>query len=289
MDLLVIFSRVIFASFANVYQKQLSQHHPPLMIVMASYAVLSIISLPLLFFIPITALSSDFWLNCLLAACIDMVGTVFLVKSLSTTDLSVFGPLNAYKVVISMALALIFLNEIPSIQGLVGIAIIIVGSNFLLTPKKSKNKQSNLTRLLTDKGVQYRFLSILLFSIGTLPLKNAVLIGQTLATTVFWCLLGFPLAILSYRTFTTNPALTMKQNPAPIKPIATLAILIFLMQYTTLIVLSQTLIAYALALFQLSMVLQVFLGYRLFKEQNIGRRLFSCLFMILGTFLVLKA
>jgi uncharacterized membrane protein len=60
------------------------------------------------------------------------------------------------------------------------------------------------------------------------------------------------------------------------------------MQYTTMIVLSQTLIAYSLALFQLSMVLQVVLGYRIFKEQNIKRRLFSCLIMIFGSMMVLQ-
>lgn len=289
MEILIILGRVVFASFANVYQKKLSQQHHPLLIVMASYAVLSTICLPLLFFIPIGDLSNAFWLNCLLAAALDMAGTLFLVKSLSTTDLSVFGPLNAYKVVISMLLALIFLKEIPSLQGLAGITIIIIGSCFLLPPKKLNSKQPRLTQLLTNKGVQYRFLSILLFSLGTLPLKNAVLEGQVLSTTVFWCLLGFPLAILSYRVFTTNPIPTLNQIQPAILPITALGSLLFLMQYTTLLVLSETLIAYSLALFQLSMVLQVVLGYRLFKEQNIQRRLFSCFIMILGSLIVLNA
>ena len=289
MEILIVLGRVFFASFANVVQKQLSQQHHPLLIVMASYAILSVICLPLLFFIPINELSTAFWLNCLLAALLDMAGTLFLVKSLSTTDLSAFGPLNAYKVVISMVLAFFFLNEIPNMQGLTGIFIIIIGSLFLFPPKKLQNQQHRLTQLFTDKGVQYRFLSILLFSIGALPLKNAVLVGQALATTVFWCLLGFPLALLSYRLFTPHDAPSTKQLKIAMPHIITLGALMFLMQYTTLIVLSQTLIAYSLALFQLSMVLQVFLGYRIFKEQNIQRRLLACLIMITGSLLVLKA
>jgi hypothetical protein len=36
------------------------------------------------------------------------------------------------------------------------------------------------------------------------------------------------------------------------------------------------------------MVLQVVLGYRIFKEQNIKRRLFSCLIMIFGSMMVLQ-
>ena len=289
MEILVILGRVAFASFANVYQKQLSQQHHPLFIVMASYAMLAILCIPLLFFIPISTLSNEFWLNCLLAALLDMAGTLFLVKSLSTTDLSLFGPLNAYKVIISMILAFFLLNEVPNLQGLAGIIIIILCSFFLAPPKQPKNTQHRLIQLFTNKGVQYRFLSILLFSIGTLPLKNAVLSGQALATTVFWCLLGLPLACLSYRLFTTDKVSIVKQYQSAQSHIMMLSLLMFLMQYTTMIVLSQTLIAYSLALFQLSMVLQVFLGYRIFKEQHIRRRLFSCLIMIFGSLMVLQA
>jgi len=216
-----------------------------------------------------------------------MAGTLFLVLSLSKTDLSIFGPLNAYKVVISALLALVFLHEIPSLQGTLGMAIIIIGSCFLLPPAKQNSGQQRIIALLSDRGVQYRFLSILLFSVGTLPLKTAVMEGQALTTTVFWCLMGLPLALITYLFFTPKPDIR-----SPFKLIATpsmlqLGGLIFMMQLTTLLVLSQTLIAYALALFQLSMVLQVFLGHKLFNEPQFKRRLSACIVMIIGSLLVL--
>ncbi len=293
MEIIVVLGRVLFASFANVFQKQLAhQHHHPLFIVMVSYLGLATISLPLLGWIPINDLSQAFWLNIIFAALFDMAGTIFLVLSLSKTDLSVFGPLNAYKVVISMGLAMLFLHEIPSGQGFLGIAIIIIGSSFLLpTPKQQQKSQHRLHLLLVDKGVQYRFLSILLFSIGTLPLKNAVMTGQALATTVFWCLIGLPLAILSYQLFNRKPNeqnLLTQLKPA-LSQFSALSVMMFLMQYTTMLVLSQRMIAYSLALFQLSMVLQVFLGYQVFQERHFKRRLGACFVMVAGSLLVLKA
>jgi len=292
MEIIVVLGRVLFASFSNVFQKQLTQHHHhPLLIVMASYIVLVIISLPLLFWVPLSSLSPHFWLNIALAALLDMAGTLFLVLSLSKTDLSVFGPLNAYKVVISMGLAMLFLDEIPNTQGFLGIAIIIIGSVFLLPSSPSTSQKHRLHLLLADKGVQYRFLSILLFSVGTLPLKNAVMTGQALATTICWCLIGLPLAILSYLMFNPHPRqakVTPQVKPTIIHFLA-LGIMMFLMQYTTMIVLSQRMIAYSLALFQLSMVLQVFLGHQIFKEPHFKRRLSACLVMIAGSLLVLKA
>ncbi len=66
-----------------------------------------------------------------------------------------------------------------------------------------------------------------------------------------------------------------------------IGLLVFVMQYVTLVLLSQMLVAYALALFQLGMVLQVFLGYQFFQERHIVRRLIACLVMMLGSITVL--
>lgn len=290
MEWLVVLGRLFFSSFANVFQKKLThQRHHPFFIVMTSYMVLSIICLPLLLVLNPTELSTSFWINIFFAALLDMAGTLFLVMSLSKTDLSVFGPLNAYKVVISMLLAMIFLGEIPSLQGFFGVGIIVFGSYFLF-PVSGNINSNRLLQLVLEKGVQYRFLSILLFSIGTLPLKQAVILGDPLATTVFWCLIGLPLAIIAYSIFLKdNFKDDFTQSKNNLSQFIYLGSLIFLMQYTTMIVFSQLLIAYSLALFQLAMVLQVFLGYRIFNEKNIIRRLAASMIMIIGSVLVLKA
>ncbi len=290
MEWLVVLGRLFFSSFANVFQKKLThQRHHPFFIVMASYIVLSIICLPLLLALNPTELSTSFWINIFFAALLDMAGTLFLVMSLSKTDLSVFGPLNAYKVVISMLLAIIFLGEIPSLQGFIGVGIIVFGSYFLF-PVSVNINSNRLLQLVSEKGVQYRFLSILLFSIGTLPLKQAVILGDPLSTTVFWCLIGLPLAIIAYSIFLKdNFKNDFTQSKNNLSQFIYLGSLIFLMQYTTMIVFSQLLIAYSLALFQLAMVLQVFLGYRIFNEKNIIRRLAASMIMIIGSVVVLKA
>jgi len=290
LEILIVFGRLLFSSFANVFQKKLAhQGLHPFFIVMASYLVLSIICFPLLWAFDFSSLSTTFWVNIFFAALLDMAGTLFLVMSLSKTDLSIFGPLNAYKIVISMLLAMIFIDEIPSLQGFMGIGIIVVGSYFLFPPAIHTNT-NRLLQLFTDRGVQYRFLSILLFSIGTLPLKNAVISGGALSTTVLWCLIGFPLAILAHTIFLKdNFTKDYPQAKNHIYHFLYLGILIFLMQYLTMIVFSKLLIAYSLALFQLGMVLQVFLGYRIFNEKHFARRLTACLVMVAGSLLVLKA
>jgi uncharacterized membrane protein len=289
MEVLVVLSRLLFSAFSNVFQKQLTHRgFDSLFIVFSAYLVLAVISLPLLLLFDPFSLTTTFWINIFFAALLDMAGTVYLVMSLSKTDLSVFGPLNAYKVVVSMILAMIFIGEIPNLQGFFGVAVIVVGSYFLFPAKTTQ--QSRIKTLLKDKGVQYRFLSILLFSIGTLPLKTAVVNGGALATTVFWCLFGLPLAAMTQWFFIKDKLQqNMTKAEGNIQSFIYLGCLIFLMQYMTMLVFSQLFVAYSLALFQLSMVLQVFLGYRIFNEQYIWRRLSACLVMVAGSLLVLNA
>lgn len=290
MELFVVIGRLLFSSFANVFQKKLTlQGLHPFFIVMTSYLVLTVICVPLLWTFNPVELSQSFWVNIFFAALFDMAGTLFLVMSLSKTDLSVFGPLNAYKVVISMILAMLFIGEIPSTQGFIGVAIIVLGSYFLFPPNSNATRGA-IVHLLLERGVQYRFLSILLFSIGTLPLKNAVIAGDAISTTVFWCLIGFPLAVLVHILFLKDSfKKDVEQSKDHVYQFLYLGILMFLMQYMTMIVFSKLLIAYSLALFQLGMVLHVFLGYKVFNEKHIIRRLSASLVMIVGSLLVLKA
>lgn len=289
MELLIVLGRVFAAAASNVFQKKFThQGLHSLFIVMLSYLVLTVISLPLLFLVDHHAIADRFWWNILLAALLDMAGTLFLVLSLSKTDLSVFGPLNAYKVVISMILAVIFLGEIPSLQGFIGVLVILLGS-FLLFPPNAGTSSNRAWHLFRQRGVQYRFLSILLFSIGTLPLKNAVLSGGPLATTLYWCLFGLPLSLLLYFLFSEQRWQMDWQKAARYqRSFLWLGGCIFVMQYATMLVFSQLLVAYSLALFQLSMVLQVFLGYRIFHEKHVLRRLAACGVMISGCLLVLN-
>lgn len=290
VEIAFVFGRLVFSILANVYQKKLSQHplHPFFMVA-TSYVVLSVLALPFVPVVHAASLPQAFWVNVLLSALLDVGGWMFMVMSLAKTDLSVFGPLNAYKVVISMLLAIVFLGEVPTLQGFAGVAIIVVGSFFLM-PANGQREANRMLLLLKERGVQARFLSILLFSIGTLFLKNAVTDGGPLATLVFWSLLGLPLVMLANLLFIpASVKESSKTSLSHLPTIASIGVMIFIMQYCTLVLLSHMLVAYTLALFQMSMVLQVLVGYQVFKEKDILRKLLAAIVMMLGSLLVISA
>lgn len=290
VELLYIAGRLVFSLTSNIYQKKLAHAGlHPFFIVASTYGVLSICAAPLLGFIQIKQLSSAFWLNAFLASAFDVGGWLLLVTSLAKTELSVFGPLNAYKVVASMLLAMLFLHEMPSLQGFVGMAVIIIGSYFL-TPSTGELKANKIMQLLKNKGVQARFISIFLFAIGTIFLKQSVVDGGPLATMIFWSLMGLPLVLLSNQLFLANG---IKANLIAAKQHTTtllmIGLMVFAMQLLTLLLLAKMMVAYALALFQLGMVLQVLAGYQVFNEPHIAKKLLACLVMAAGSLLVLLA
>jgi drug/metabolite transporter (DMT)-like permease len=289
VELVFVFGRLLFSSVSNVYQKKLTHRGlHPFYVVATTYLVLGLLATPLLGLVDYAALSDAFWVNVFFAALLDVGGWLFLVLSLSRTDLSVFGPLNAYKVIISMLLAVLFLGEIPSLQGVLGVLVILIGSFFLIPAKKSGT--SAFLPLLLERGVQSRFLSILLFSIGTIFLKNSVVHGGPLATLVFWSLLGLPMVLLSNAVFLPGGLRKGRsQSREQIGPILLIGVTVFVMQYLTLVLLSRMLVAYTLALFQLGMMLQVFLGHKIFKEEHLLRRLLACSVMVIGSVVVLLA
>lgn len=290
MEFVYIFGRLIFSLGANIYQKKLShQGLHPFFTVAATYLVLSLFVAPLLGVIKIGQLSNAFWLNAFLASVFDVGGWMFLVMSLSKTELSVFGPLNAYKVIASTLLAIVFLNEVPSLQGFIGIFGIIIGS-YLLTPSSGDFQTNRILNLLKDKGVQARFLSIFLFAIGTIFLKKSVILGGTLATMVFWSLIGFVLVLLSNQLFLASSIkANLQASKKHLLTIFVIGAMVFIMQYFTLLLLANMMVSYALALFQLGMVLQVFAGYKVFNEKHISRKLLACLVMMAGSIVVLMA
>jgi drug/metabolite transporter (DMT)-like permease len=61
-----------------------------------------------------------------------------------------------------------------------------------------------------------------------------------------------------------------------------------LMQLTTVLTFGMLQVGYSLALFQMSTLISVFLGYRYFHETNIRSRLFGSVVMVAGAVLIVE-
>ena len=137
---------------------------------------------------------SAFWVNMVICAVLAVAGNVLLVFALRSTDLSVLGPINAYKAVLSLVLGVFLIGEVPTAFGLVGVLLILAGSYFVVDRAPNQPHGDAFLRFFRDRGVQLRFAALVFSATEAVFLKRAVLHSSPVTTFLFWSILGLPVA-----------------------------------------------------------------------------------------------
>ena len=277
---LILFCRVLLGPFTNVFQKQLSNKGAnSVFVVFITYLLFGLLLVPFTFFIDYQSLGKEFWQSILIASVIDVIGNIFLVKALKSTELSIFGPINSFKPAIAMVISFVLIREVPTIKGLIGLTIIMIGS-VLITYKKERKIQ--ITR-----GLVYRITGIFFSALGAVFVKQAITYSSPEVSMVFWTLIALPImftVLLFDIGRMKTDIVVLKSN---LKDYFLLMLLYSLMQYITLPCFDLTLVGYSLAIFQLSSIVSVMLGYRYFNERGIKKKIFYSIIMIIGAILIL--
>jgi drug/metabolite transporter (DMT)-like permease len=281
-----ILGRVAVGPAADFYKKRLSESRAdPLFVVLMTFAFIAAVSCPALFVVHLPGAGSAFWMNMVAASLFDTTGMVFVMMAIGVTELSIYGPLNAYKPVITLALGAAFLREIPSWIGIVGVVVIVAGSAIL--HYEPSQKKISLGESIRNKGVWYRLLSIVLFCIGVIYLKRAVLESSPFLVLFFWALFGLALCVITTLVFRAKTILenftVLLRDPFDF---AAVCISMLFVQALTLLSFGIMFVGYAIALFQLASLPDVVLGNKFFGEKNTTFRFVGASVMIVGALLI---
>jgi len=283
-----VFTRIISNPLSNVFQKKLTGNSAsPVFIILITHILLSLAMLPILFQILPIQIGFSFYVNMSLCVLLAIAGNTLIVAALQLTDLSILGPINAYKSIVSLLLGIFLLGEIPTLMGAAGILLILVGSYFFIDQGAERTEKNAFIQFFKDKGVQLRLAALILSATEAVFLKRALLLSSPLITFVFWCLLG-ALASLVFSLFALKAGLhhnldTFKQRTSTY---LLLALTTGLMQFSTLYTFGVLQVGYSLALFQTSALLSVFFGYKFFREQNVLQRLLGASIMVIGAIFI---
>lgn len=280
---LFLLLRVIASPVVNVFQKKLTNRgYSPFFIVLLVYVFFSVLAVLYLSVKGFGSYSAGFWKYMILLAVTDALGNVFLIRSLKSIDLSVFGPMNAYKPVIALILSIFLIHEIPSWPGVAGVVIIISGSYFLNI--KSEKKKNSFSGFLSSEGIIFRFLSVFFTSVAAVISKKVIIMSSPLITLSYWSLLGLPVVFLIYRLRKRG-----YDNPGqlPYAEIGGLFAAFLVLQVFSLYTFKFVYVGYSLALFQLSSVINVFFGSKVFKEKDIAYRYIASGIMVIGASVII--
>lgn len=283
---LAVLLRILSNPVSNVFQKQLtdgSGHHP-LTVNFTSYALLFAVSfLAFGLRVPWASFPGEFWLWSVLAGVCGGVGNGFLVLALRSGDLSVLGPINSYKSVIGLITGIFLLGELPTLAGLLGMVLIIFGSYFVF----GTTAEGFSLRLLRNKAIRYRLWAMVLTAIEAVFLKKVVLLSDTPTSLVIWCGFGMVFSFL-FLEAARVPLVSdwRRSSHADIMRYALLVLSIGTMQFTTNYSFRYMNVGYALALFQLSTLVSIAFGYKIFHETGIRKKLLGSLIMIAGAVII---
>jgi uncharacterized membrane protein len=112
LTIFAVVLRILSNPLANVFQKQLASNHAaPLFINCITYLFLSGVSTIYALSISWKNFTPAFWLYALAVGFLGALGNGFLIKALQQGDLSVLGPINAYKAVVSLIASFFLLGE----------------------------------------------------------------------------------------------------------------------------------------------------------------------------------
>lgn len=284
---LIVLCRIVANPLSNVFQKVLTRRSAnPLFVILVTHTLLTFVCLPIAFLLS-PHLSQAFWLNMLAVAILTVAGNALLVQAVKLTDLSVLGPINAYKSIVSLLPGMLLLHEYPGPLGLAGMGLIVAGTYFIVDKFPTDPSANLAVRFLTDRGVQYRLAAMALSATEAVFLKRALLASTPLLTFTYWALLGLAAAAISV------PLLLRRSLPRQLRLARTtlplylcLATTTGLMQLCTILTFAGFQVGYALALFQTSTLLTVLLGHKLFNERHPLERLTGSLIMIAGALLI---
>ena len=285
ITIIAIILRILANPFANVFQKRLTgSGHNALTVNFMSYLLLSVACLTISPGTDWPALSVGFWLYALLGGIFGSVGNAFLVLALHRGDLSILGPVNSYKSIVGMVTGIVLLGELPSLMGFAGVVVIVFGSYFIF----ETIKEGFSWRLLKNCEIQFRLTAMVLTAIEAVFIKKVILFSDTSKAFVVWCWFGalfaFLLQIVMRVNLRREVLITHKRDSLAF---VAMTACIGITQYATTYTFSHIDVGYGLALFQLSTIVSVVMGCRLFHEQNIKKKLLGSVIMVAGAVMVI--
>lgn len=261
--------RILSNSYLNVFQKILTNKNQKSSVInFYTYLGLSIIGL---FFIGNINLNHILLTNLLFMGCLGALGNYFIIKALSIGDLSSLAPINSYKPIVSMIFGIFLLKEIPSLHAILGIILIIFGTYFILGKKENVNKIA----------IFYRVLALIFSGTEALFIKKIILLTGITNSFILWAISGLIFSTI-FLLISKNKAV-IKSYKYQIFSILSVGI----MQYSTNYVFSKINVSYALALFQLSTILSVFLGVNIFREKYLKDKIIGSIIMIIGAIFII--
>jgi len=241
---------------------------------------------PLMFFHPLPEVPPEFWVWMAVLVPAEILAMLLYLLAIRDSPLHLTLPYLAFTPVFNVATGYLILGESISVQGLLGIILVVCGA-YLLNIRHLKNPRNALSPFMAiakERGSRLMLIVATIYSVTSVAGKGAMQFATPLSFGVFYFI---PIAITllviaaiyrptAMRVLTRHPL----QNLFVGGLMATMIITHFL-------ALSRIEVAYMITVKRTSLLFGIIWGAILFKERHLGQHLIAGSLMVVGVALIL--
>lgn len=223
-------------------------------------------------------LASGFWSNLLFLLPLNVIGTFVQYEAIRSAPLSLTMPFMAFTPAFMIITGFVFLGELPSLPGLVGILLIVFGC-WVLNADGSRSLVEPFRAIFRERGSRYALYASIIWAVGAVICKRMALAGDPLfAGAVFFCIhnavvvLGIVLlGRSSFQVLLRHPLAGLVSGLALVAHIA--------FHYTAITMIAA---AYMIAIKRLNGIISVVIGGAFFGDTNLRSRFAGAVVMAAG-------
>ncbi len=253
----------------------------------AKLAIYMLMALPfiLLGFIiyDIPRVSLNFYFIVLINITVWTIGLYIFMKSLEISELSISIPMLSFTPIFLLLISYIILKEFPTITGLIGILIVVLGS-YIINIQTIRRGVLEPFKLFKSRGVLYMLFVAFLFSISA----NLTKIGVKMSNPVYFVFVTFLFACLILTTVFFRMIYAhrryIKKN---IRYFLMMGIATALSELFATTAFNLAIVPYVISLKRTSVLFSVASGFIFFKERNLKEKIAGALLMFIGAAMII--
>ncbi|MFP4409245.1 MAG: hypothetical protein ACLFPW_12055 [Spirochaetaceae bacterium] len=253
--------------------------------VLASFFITAALGLGYVAATGVPTISTPFIWSVLLVSFIDAAAVTTLTRTIFISELSDAYPLVALTPVFTLGTSFLLLGELPSLLGLAGVLVIVVGAYLMRVEGDQEGVFKPFRLLFEDPGARYMMLTALLFSLMGPLFKTAAQAsspGVALTTSQWLTTVWLALFYLYRGTFRG----TVREIRRHFWALAGLSVTNFAQAILTFLAFELTFVAYVASVKRTGILFTVLFGYLAFGEKGALRGAGAGLVMLAGVILV---
>jgi len=277
------FLTAFFESMKDVFSKKSLKDMDEYVVAWSLTFFSLVFLLPMLFFIKIPTLTSQFWIALLIGGSLNLVATVVFMKAIKHSDLSLTIPMITFTPLFLLITSPIMLGEFPNLMGLIGVILIVMGAYIMKLKHMKRGLFAPFRALIKEKGPRLMLLVAFIWSITSnfdkIGVMNSSPMFWVAATGLFMAIVMLPVMLFKSKNSISN----IKSGYKVLIPMGIFGVASSIFQMTAI---SMTLVAYVISIKRTSAIMSVLFGHFLFKEKGLKERLIGVVIMVLGVVLI---